>query len=277
MTGPAVVVRSAGTPGAMEPEPVLRGGHARAACRLVGVAAWTAAGFGIWCLGNVITLPAPRARLRWRQRVVRRWAAGMSWLLGMRRRVIGVPPRAPFFLATNHLSYMDILLLYTCADGVFIAKREMRSWPVLGPLANFFGTIWVNREIRRDAVRVLDHISEAVSRGDGVILFAEGTTTRGDVMLPMKPALFDWAAREQFPVHYGAITYRTPPGSVPADLSVCWWGDMTFGRHVYDLCRLRGFDATVVFGEAAICAPTRGAIAEQVQQAIELQFHRATP
>jgi 1-acyl-sn-glycerol-3-phosphate acyltransferase len=256
------------------PTPELRGGHVRAAGRIAFVAAWTAVGLAVWGVGNLITLPVPRARLRWRQRVVRRWAVGMSWLLGMRSRVIGTPPRAPFFLATNHLSYMDILLLYTCSDGVFIAKREMRSWPVLGPLANLFGTIWVNRELRRDAMRVLDQIDEAVSRGDGVFLFAEGTTTRGDAMLPMKPALFDWAAREQFPVHYAAITYRTAPDSMPADLSVCWWGEMTFGRHVWDLCRLRGFEATVMFGEAPVLGPTRGAIAEQVQRAIESRYFR---
>lgn len=256
------------------PRPGIRGGHLRAWLRLSSLIGWTAAGFLVWGVGSVLALPVPRIRLRWRRRVVRAWAHGISRLLGMRRRVLGVPPRAPFFLATNHLSYVDILLLYTCADGVFIAKREMRSWPVLGPLASTFGTIWVNREVRRDAVRVLDSIDEAISRGDGVFLFAEGTTTRGDMMLPMKPALFDWAAREQFPVHWGAIAYSTGVGDIPADLSVCWWGDMRFGPHLYDLCRLRGFKATVAFGAEPVIAPTRGALADGVQREIESRFAR---
>jgi 1-acyl-sn-glycerol-3-phosphate acyltransferase len=190
----------------------------------------------------------------------------------MRIRSTGTPPRAPFFLASNHLSYMDIILLYTRLDGVFIAKRDMRRWPLLGPLAHRMGTIWVNREVRRDAVRVLDEIDEAVARGDGVILFAEGTTSAGDGLLPMKPALFDWAAREQFPVHYATIGYRTPPGSPPAHLAVCWWGDMPFGGHLVDLCRLAKFEAVVEFGPAPIVAPTRGELARRVERAIADRF-----
>jgi 1-acyl-sn-glycerol-3-phosphate acyltransferase len=256
------------------PTPVaeIRGGRLRAGCRLAGIAAWTAASFGAWALGTGFTLLVPRARLRWRHRTVRAWARGVGRLLGMRASVIGTPPRAPFFLVSNHLSYVDIVLLHGLLDGVFIAKRDMRHWPVLGPLAQLVGTIWVTREVRRDAVRVLDEIDEAIARGDGVILFPEGTTSAGDGLLPMKPALLDWAAREQFPVHYAAITYTTDAGCAPAHLAVGWWGDMTFGAHAVNLCRLAGFRATVVFGPEPITAPTRGELARQVQQAIAERF-----
>jgi 1-acyl-sn-glycerol-3-phosphate acyltransferase len=148
----------------------------------------------------------------------------------------------------------------------------MRHWPVLGPLAHLFGTIWVNRTVRRDAVRVLDLIDEAVGRGDGVILFAEGTTSSGESLLPMRPALFDWSAREQYPVHYASLTYAAGPDGPPARSTVCWWGDMTFGPHLMNLIRLRGFEARVEFGSAPIIAPTRGELAERVQAAIAAQF-----
>ena len=253
-------------------QPPLRGGRIRAVARLALAGVWTALSFLAWALGTFATLLVPRPRLRWRQGVVRQWARGLGRLMGMRVRSEGSPPRAPFFLVSNHLSYMDIILLYTRLDGVFIAKRDMRRWPVLGPLAHLMGTIWVNREVRRDAVRVLDEIDEAVARGDGVILFAEGTTSAGDGLLPMKPALFDWAAREQYPVHYATITYRTAPGAVPAYLSVGWWGDMPFGSHVFDLCRMGGFDAVVEFGPAPITGPTRGELAARVQRAIAARF-----
>ena len=249
-----------------------RGGRLRAGLRLLVAAAWTAISYLTAEMGAFLTLPVPRARIRLRQVLVRTWARGLAHILGMRIRSTGTPPRAPFFLASNHLSYMDIILLYTRLDGVFIAKRDMRRWPLLGPLAHRMGTIWVNREVRRDAVRVLDEIDEAVARGDGVILFAEGTTSAGDGLLPMKPALFDWAAREQFPVHYATIGYRTPPGSPPAHLAVCWWGDMPFGGHLVDLCRLAKFEAVVEFGPAPIVAPTRGELARRVERAIADRF-----
>jgi 1-acyl-sn-glycerol-3-phosphate acyltransferase len=190
----------------------------------------------------------------------------------MRVTVRGVPPREPFLLVTNHLSYLDIILLLSQLRAVFVAKREMRSWPLLGPLANLTGTIWVNRAVRRDAVRVLDQIDDAIARGDGVVLFAEGTTSAGSEVRPLRPALLDWAAREQFPVHSAAVSYRTPPGAPPAELALCWWGDMTFGRHFLQVLRLPWFEASVDFAPKPLSAPTRGELATRLRQAIAERF-----
>lgn len=249
-----------------------RGGRLRAGLRLAGLLTWTLACFIAWTAGTLLLLPLPRPRLRWRQLAVRSWARGMCLLVGMRRIIRGSPPRAPFLLVTNHLSYLDIILLASIVKGVFVAKRDMRSWPVLGPLAHVTGTIWVKREVRRDAVRVLDLIDEAIARGDGVLLFPEGTTSDGSGLLPMRPALLDWAAREQYPVHYAALTYRSAPGARPPEQGLCWWGGMTFGSHLLGVLRTRRFYAEVDFAEETITAPTRGALAERLQRAIEVRF-----
>ena len=196
----------------------------------------------------------------------------MCRLFGMRRSVLGLPPAPPFFLVTNHVSYLDILLLHSVVRGVFIAKRDMRSWPLLGPLANVMGTIWVKREVRRDAVRVLDLIDDAIARGDGVMLFPEGTTSSGTGLLPMKPALLDWAAREQFRVHYASISYHTEPDALPATVSLCWWGSMPFASHVLGVLRMKRFWATVDFAADPLLAPTRGELAEKLQHAIAARF-----
>jgi 1-acyl-sn-glycerol-3-phosphate acyltransferase len=254
----------------------LRGGRLRAALKVAAVAVWTTLLALIWALGSLVTLLFPRARVRWRHRVVRSWARALASILHLRVTMTGAPPAAPFFLAGNHLTYLDILLLYTRVDGVFIAKQEMRHWPVLGPLAHLFGTIWVKREVRRDAVRVLDLIDEAISRGDGVILFAEGTTSAGNALLPMRPALFDWAAREQYPVHHVALSYRTDPG-VPAHLVVGWWGAMPFGSHAWDVCRLHRLEGLLDFGRESILAPTRGELADRVERAIAARFVPLVP
>lgn len=251
--------------------PTLRGGRLRAAVKIMAAGEWTAILCLIWAIGSFATLLFPRARVQWRHRIVRTWARTLCNILGVRIRMTGTPPRAPFFLVANHLTYLDILVLYTQVDGVFIAKRQMRHWPVLGPLANLFSTIWVNREVRRDAIRVLDLIDEAIARGDGVILFAEGTTSAGKALLPMRPALFDWAAREQYPVHHVALSYRAGPG-VPAPLVVGWWGDMPFMRHAWDFCRLRTVEALLDFGSEPILAPTRGELAALVERAIAERF-----
>ena len=244
----------------------------RAWLRIASIGAWTGAAYLTLLGGQAITAGSGRNRLRWRHWLVRHWSRGVARLLGMKVRVTGAPPRPPFFLVSNHLSYVDIILLYTCLDCVFIAKHEMRRWPGLGLLAHAAGTIWVNRESPRDAVRVLSEIDAAMARGDGVVLFPEGTTSPGSGLLPMRPALFDWAARRQHPVHCTAIGYRSVPGDEPAHLSICWWGDMEFAPHLLDLCRLRGFEADVRFAPAPVTAPDRGSLALRARDEILRHF-----
>ncbi|MGH7561771.1 MAG: lysophospholipid acyltransferase family protein [Gemmatimonadales bacterium] len=252
--------------------PARAGGLLRSTARVGLLGLWSALSFLLWLAGWLVAAGSARRRLRWRHWLLRRWARGVARLLGVRVAIVGQPPDAPFFLVANHLSYVDIILLYTQLDCVFIAKREMRGWPFLGFLAHVMDTIWVNRDSRRDALRVLEDIDEAVARGDGVVLFPEGTTSAGDGLLPMKPALFDWAARRDYPVHCAAITYRTEPGAPPAHLTVCWWGDMTFGPHVRNLCRLRRFDARIEFFAETISAPDRTRLAGRARDAILGRF-----
>ena len=248
------------------------GGRWRAAARLGGILLWTAGWFVLWGSGALLTLLLRPARLSWRRFSVHRWARGVTRLLGMRLRVLGVPPRPPFLLVSNHLSYLDILLLYSCTSGVFVARRDMRSWPVLGPLARLMGTIWVRREVRRDAVRVLERIAVAITRGDGVILFPEGTTSSGAEVRPLKPALLEWAAQSGYPVHTAALSYRAAPGDPPAGRALCWWGNMPFGSHAAAVLRLRYFEAQADFTGEPIAAANRTELAYRLQRVITARF-----
>ena len=248
------------------PETIHRGSPLRAAIRIPLIMAWSGLSYLVWLVGRLLTAGATARQLRWRHRFLKGWSRGVARLFGMRITVIGQPPEAPFFLVSNHLSYMDIILLYTCLDCVFIAKQEMRRWPALGFLAHAMSTIWVNRDSRRDAVRVLHEIDRAVGSGDGVVLFPEGTTSAGEGMLPLKAALLDWAARREYPVHCAVVRYQTAPALPPAHLAVSWWGDMPFGAHAVALARLPGFDAEVTFLPSAVRAAERAALAEMARE-----------
>lgn len=247
----------------------VHGGRIRQVARLAGIAGWTAFWFILWGGGTLVLLPAVEARRRWRLASFRRWAGGVAHLLGMRRVVEGAPPAdAPFILVTNHVSYVDIILLASVVPGVFVAKREVRSWPMWGIFAGAMRTIFVDRERRRDALRVSDQIQEALVRGDGVILFPEGTSTDGRHVRPLKPALLEVAARHGYPVHHARVSYRTPSDAPPAHLAVCWWGDMEFGPHFAELCRLPGFQATVTFAASPIVERDRKALAQKLHRAL---------
>ena len=225
-----------------------------------------------WAAGSLLTLPSARGRRRVRREVFRRWARAVCRLLGGRVEVQGEVAVAPFYLVSNHLSYLDIVVFAAIMPARFVAKREVRGWPVVGLLARAMATIFIDRAAHRDALRLQDDLAQAVADGDGVILFAEATSTPGRVVLPFRPALLEWAARTVHPVHYASLAYRTAAGDPPAHLAVCWWGEMTFGRHLVDLCRLERIEARVRLGAETIADPDRKRLADRLYQAVSAQF-----
>lgn len=251
---------------------LLKRGAWRPILRIGGITWWTGGMFLLLITGMWATRPWPALRQRWRHRVVRRWARGLGRIVNMRVRTIGPRPRAPFFLVANHLSYVDIVLLFGELETVFVAKHELGQWPILGYLTRLVGTIFVDRQSRRDAIRVIEAIDRRIEEGDGVVVFPEGTSSDGSTVYPMKAALFEWAAQRRFPVQHAAIHYRTAPGAPPARDAVCWWGSRSFVPHVLELCQLKGFEATIRFGDDPLIGTDRSELALRAREAIEANF-----
>jgi 1-acyl-sn-glycerol-3-phosphate acyltransferase len=186
----------------------------------------------------------------------------------MRVRVEGAPPRAPGILVANHLGYVDVIALWTAAPGVFVAKSEVGGWPLVGALGRLFHTLFLDRGRKRDLVRAVAEMERLLASGRGVVFFAEGTSTRGDHVLPFKSSLFEAAVRAGAPVACAGLSYRTRAGARPAEHAVCWWGDMTFPDHVYGLLRLRGFDAELRFAAAPLAGRDRKDLARRAHAAV---------
>jgi 1-acyl-sn-glycerol-3-phosphate acyltransferase len=187
---------------------------------------------------------APTARARFISFVFRAWSKLFLGLLRVRVSQRGAAPTAPFFLVANHLSYMDIPLLASRADTVFIAKVEIGGWPIFGPISALANTVFVDRTLKRDIPRVLAEVDERLAHGQGVVLFPEGTSSAGADVMPFRPSLLATAAAARHPVSWASLAYRTPPGENPAHLAVCWWGGMTFGRHFLELLAMPRFEAS---------------------------------
>ncbi len=235
----------------------------RASLRLI---AFVVVVFGFYCVRLV---RRGRTGRRW---VFRNMARALAWLVGMRIRVEGTAPAAPFILVSNHLSYADIVLLASQLDCVFVAKHDVRSWPALGHIIEEMDTIFVDRASRRDVRRVNEQIVRTWESGDGVVLFAEGTSSSGARVLPLKPSLLEFAAQESLPVAYASISYGVPAGAPPAQESICWWGDMTFADHFFDLLKLPWFEARIVFGEDTVRESNRKELARRLHENIARQF-----
>lgn len=244
----------------------------RAAARLVALCLMTAALCAAWVGGAAALFMSRSARARCRGLLFRLWGRAAAAGIGMRLEVRGVAPRPPFLLVVNHLGYADVVALAARCECVFVAKREVAAWPVVGRLCRSVRTIFIDRRSRRDIPRALSLIESALDEGAGVVLFAEGTSTRGRRVLPFKSPLLEAAARRGLPVHYASLSYRTPPGEAPADSSVCWWGDMTFPVHFFGLLKLKGFRADLAFGEAAIVGGDRKALAGRLWAEVAARF-----
>lgn len=244
----------------------------RVAVRVLALSSWTTICHLTIAVSRPFRALAPLRQLRIRNLAFRMWARGFTRIVGMRVAVEGSPPPAPFLLVSNHLSYMDIVLLASVVDAAFVAKADLRSWPAIGRVIATADTIFIDRGRRRDVVRVTERIAHELGRGLGIVLFPEGTSTKGDGILPFKPPLLDFAARGDHPVHFAVISYSTAAGDGRASDTVCWWGDAPFLPHVLRLLRLARFDARLVFGDAAIHDRDRKALARKLHEATERSF-----
>ncbi len=224
-----------------------------------------------WIVGRPLSLLVGR-REAWRCVVFKCWGRWMARVLGMRVEVEGRPPRPPFVLVSNHLSYVDIVLISSRLGCVFLSKAEVGDWPVVGLLARSMGTLFIRRDHKRDVPVVIEQIDRCLRRGQGVVVFPEATSTNGETVIPFRSSMLQPAARGGLPVHYAVLTYATSPQESPAQLSVCWWGDMTFGRHALDLLKLSGFQARLIFGEEPIQSDDRKTLAENLHRAVLARF-----
>ena len=208
----------------------------------------------------------------WRQLAFGSWTKFFVYISGMKIEVIGEPPTPPFFLASNHLSYTDIAALRAVVPGVFVAKREIDEWPIAGRLVRDMGVIFINRTNRRDIPRAGAEIIEKLDGGEGVIIFPEGTSTKGETVLPFNSSFFEFAARIDLPVSYAAISYRTPPGGPTASEVVCWWEDISFIAHMMRLFTISEYTAVITFGEEPILDTDRKRLAEELHRKVDEHF-----
>lgn len=202
--------------------------------------------FPVLSLGN-------RGRLaRMRARAAMAWGRLLCRILSVRVHVRGVRNRgAGSFIVSNHVSYVDIFVLAGIQPSVFISKHDVRSWPLLGWLAGFAGTIFIDRTSRQALVKALPEVEEALLHGANVILFPEGTTGDGSALLDFRSSFFQAPVKLGMPVHPVSISYgpfprgghalETGPGPVP------WYGNMAFLPHFWKLIGVSAIDAVVRF------------------------------
>ncbi|WP_232767190.1 lysophospholipid acyltransferase family protein [Geminisphaera colitermitum] len=208
-----------------------------------------------WLGGSVrVKRRTPAERARWMQAVCR----DLLRVMGVRVTPgsSGLKPGASAeagLMVCNHLGYLDILVLAADRPVIFVAKSEVRGWPVLGWLAGMAGTLFVDRARRGDVARVAEEMTEALAGGVSVAVFLEGTSSDGSRVLSFKTSLLEPAIRRRWLVLPMSLDYTVPAGRSAAG-EVCWWGDMRLAPHLLNLVTIPWIRARVARGEAVAAA-----------------------
>lgn len=166
---------------------------------------------GIAGIGYPFMTPA-RRRL-----ALQRWSAKLLLCLSARLTVHGEPPRdggAAFMLAANHVSWLDIFVINAAVPTRFVAKSEIRGWPLIGWLCVKADTLFIKRERPRDLAQLDGTIASALRNGAGIGVFLEGTTTDGREVLPFHSSLLRPAQQANIDVQPVALQYRRSDGSI---------------------------------------------------------------
>ncbi|MBU0800050.1 MAG: 1-acyl-sn-glycerol-3-phosphate acyltransferase [Alphaproteobacteria bacterium] len=182
------------------------------------------------------------------------WQIAAARIFGVTVRVHGTPYESGQTLyVANHISYIDIPALGSIIKGVFIARADLAGWPVFGFLGKLQQTAYISRD-KKNARAEKENLERLVREGKNLILFAEGTSTDGTLVLPFKSSLFslafndDGTARNVMiqPVTIALVSVDgqpVEPGAGPLRDSYTWHGDMTLGAHI--LARARALGAVV--------------------------------
>ena len=213
-----------------------------------------------------------RRAYAFRGRVLHAWARCLVRALRVRVETSGIPPEPPFFLVSNHLGYLDVVVFGSQMPCVFVARGDLAGWPVAGRVCRSAGTVFIDRGKKRDIPRVLGRIDDVLADGAGVIVFPEGTSSAGAGVLPFRASLLDVPARDATPVSWAAVSYESVPGAPPPHLTVCWWGGMPFGSHALGLLGLPEIRARIVWGEAPVVAHDRKTLAARLHEAVARRF-----
>ncbi len=245
----------------------------RAAWRLLRMGVHLLHGMAVMSRFPSLDAPARQQRIQW-------WSAKLVRLVGIDLRHSGTPRPGATLLLANHVSWLDIAVIHAVAPHArFVAKADVLAWPLLGWLIKGAGTLFIERERKRDALRVLHQVADALKAGDTVAVFPEGTTGDGRTLLPFHANLLQAAIATGTPVQGAALRYGDAEQRfTPA---VEFLGETTLLQSVWRILSAQGLSVQVdLLAPQGTRHGDRRALAEHLRELIGAQLHAtgaATP
>lgn len=216
----------------------------------------------------------PFVNARQRGRIIRWWCRLLLRCFNIRLKVFGTPPdnatKQTMFVA-NHISWADIHALNSIIPVRFIAKLEIKSWPVFGYLVTKSGTLFINRTIRKDAARIVEITTDSLLHAENVCFFPEGTTTDGTHVLPFKTSIIQAAVDANASIWPLTVYYPSVDGQ--PNLTMAYAGETTMIESMDQILRIRYPVVELHFLAPITCVgQTRQAVSHQAREAIVAKF-----
>lgn len=229
---------------------------------------------------SICAIGLPFCSANTRKRLTKWWCRALLNCFNLQVKVLGLPPteatEKTMFLA-NHISWADIHAINSVIPVRFIAKVEIKSWPIFGYLVSKSGTLFINRNIRRDAARIIDITTDSLNEKDNVCLFPEGTTTEGDEILPFKASIVQAAVNAKAQVWPLCIYY--PDANGQPNKQMAYAGETTMPESMGAILKIKQPIVHLHFLEPMACeGKTRQAISKAafaaINQAFQAQINR---
>lgn len=220
--------------------------------------------------------PARHSEREWQ--LIGNWMGQLCRILGLRIHVSGKQAPGTVLLAANHISWHDIVVIQSLVPTGFVAKAEIRNWPLVGWMAHRGATVFIHRG-KHDSFRITrEAVKARLAAGQNMMIFPEGTTGNGETVLPFKSRLFEPAVDLSVPVQPVAIRY-TGPGVTCRELAFV--GDESFLAHLWRTLGEPYIDVRLHFGRPITSDHSeRRDLARQAQNAVAgaiRQFGRPSP
>ena len=212
------------------------------------------------------TTPGKQAILAWMRRLCR--------IMGLRVTAMGKPTSAPVMLAANHVSWLDIIAIGSLTPVRFLAKSDVRSWPIIGALARLTGTLFIQRHSHKAAHETQQYLAQTLSNQETIVIFPEGTTTNGHNMQAFKPALFEASRLANCLIQPVAIRYWR---NNVLDPIAPYIDDDAFVTHLWRVMRAKQTKVNIHFCPTLQSTAPRRTLATLCQQVIQTELESNYP